>query len=85
MSEIEEDATGTGAPYPPQERFNKDENYAEFARIHGFDIRGELTLVRSSVPDLRDARDPEKIGQALLTHPEKMSILEMAALIEETR
>ena len=82
MSEIEEDV-GTQAAYPPIERFNLDENYAEFERVRGFDIRGELTVVRSEVPDTRDARDPEKIGNALLSRPKHVSILEMADLIGE--
>jgi len=69
----------------PIERFNKEENYLEFERLRGFDIRGTLTVVRSSVPDTRDARDPEKIGKALLSRPDKMSILEMADLLEKTR
>lgn len=66
-------------------RFDLEKNYEEFIRVHGFDIRAPLTLVHSTVPNLRDNRDPQAIGRALLQRPKNMSILEMAALIEETR
>ena len=73
------------AAYPPLERFNKEENYSEFERVRGFDIRGELIAVRSEVPDTRDARDPEKIGNALLSRPSGISITDYADMIEEVK
>jgi hypothetical protein len=66
-------------------RFDLLENYEEFMRLRGFDIRGELAVVRSTVPDLRDNRDPQRLGEALLQRPDGMKITEWADYLERAR
>lgn len=80
MSEAE------AAAYKPVVAHDKEKNYREFEIAHGFDIRtmssGEA-LVKGS--DTRDLRDPQQVGQALLTRPENTTILEIADLLDEMR
>lgn len=79
MSEAE------SAAYKPVVAHDKEENYKQFEAVHGFDIRtlsGDTLVSRT---DARDMRDPEALGRALTSRPASMTILEMAALIEETR
>lgn len=71
--------------FTPMIRFDKEENYAEFERVHGFDIRGSFDVVRSSVPDTRDNRDPVRIGETLLSRPKDTSVLEWADALERMR
>lgn len=66
-------------------RFSLVENYEEFERLRGFDIRGELTTLRSTVSDRRDNRDPQRLGEALLQRPDGMKITEWADYLERTR
>lgn len=73
--------------FMPRLRFDKEQNYKEFEMLHGFDIRIQRqpdTLV-SQTRDRRDLRDQHALGRSLLARPDNMTILEMAALIEETR
>lgn len=68
-----------GNSYKPIERFNLKENYDEFIRVHGFDIRMLTTgQVHSQVQDTRDVRDPQRLGEALLTRPSGIGVLEFA-------
>lgn len=66
-------------------RFDLTENYEEFERLRGFDIRGYLNVVHSTVQDTRDVRDPQRLGEALLARPDGMSITEWADHLERAR
>jgi hypothetical protein len=66
-------------------RFSLVENYEEFERLRGFDIRGELASLQSTVRDSRDVRDPQQLGEALLQRPDGMKITEWADYLERAR
>jgi hypothetical protein len=66
-------------------RFSLIENYEEFERLRGFDIRGKLKVVQSTVSDRRDNRDPSQLGEALTQRPDGMKITEWADALERAR
>jgi hypothetical protein len=79
------DSNGKRAPLQGASRFSLIENYEEFERLRGFDIRGEFTLVQSTVSDRRDNRDPQQLGEALMSRPDGMSITKWADTLERAR
>lgn len=79
------DSNGKRKALQGASRFSLVDNYEEFERLRGFDIRGTLQVVRSTVSDKRDNRDPQKIGEALLNRPAGMKITEWADYLERAR
>lgn len=68
-------------------RFDLIENYEEFERLRGFDIRSlrHNDSVQSTVRDSRDTRDPQRLGEALMQRPNGMKITEWADHLERAR
>lgn len=46
-------------------RFDLEQNYVEFQRVHGFDIREQPFEPKDSTHPPRDTRDPQRVGEAL--------------------
>lgn len=73
-------------PLQGASRFSLEDNYEEFERVHGFDIRDRHSeFPETNYQDTRDTRDPQRLGEELLNRKDNgwdKSILEYADMIE---